>query len=278
MTLDAAFQKHPFLLYSPFWIKHAERCNPKSLDKNTIQRASDVFESWSFYPFERHDPEKPRPLVGRYLYGDVYDIERLCVYSNLLVFSANYCFVNVFEALMSGDTEYDQEVLDSALISACDWEFGCPMGSFYSASAPHKFHRLSRHYPLLELEGRVSGTSESDWLKMERIVDLLVKKGADVNKRGGQEHGLFVTPLTAASWWGRLSIVEKLIKEGADVNMVHMLTGRRTGGLFDYATPLIAACWTGRISTVELLLRHGAQVDLRAGRIGSALGEAACKG
>jgi hypothetical protein len=78
----------------------------------------------------------------------------------------------------------------------------------------------------------------------ERIVELLLAKGADVNAQGG----LFGNALQAASYGGHERIVELLLAKGADVNA--------QGGLFGNA--LQAASRGGHERIVELLRANGA--------------------
>ncbi|RVD81536.1 uncharacterized protein DFL_009396 [Arthrobotrys flagrans] len=269
-------QEHPFLIYSPFWIKHAENCDPKNLDRDKIRRLNGAFEAWFQYPPDHLYAGSMHP---RTLYTSIYSCgyrEHNRIYSSLLAFSANRCFINLVEALLlCPDIDYEQEKLDMALISACNWSLEYERPTVYGSD-------ILRSYPWLDSKGQVLGVSKADWLAREAVVDLLIKKGADVNVRGRDEFGQFGTPVTAACWWGRLKIVETLIKTGADVNLIHPDVDCDPASKFamdsSYATPLIAACWGGNISVAKFLIRHGAQVDIRAGRIGTALAEAACKG
>ena len=94
-------------------------------------------------------------------------------------------------------------------------------------------------------------------------MQLLLKKGADVNAEGG-EYG---TALQAASCRGYETVVQLLLKKGADVNA--------EGG--EYGTALQAASKNGHETVVQLLLKNGADVNAEGGEYGSAL-EAALKG
>ncbi|KAF8441155.1 ankyrin repeat-containing domain protein [Terfezia claveryi] len=88
-------------------------------------------------------------------------------------------------------------------------------------------------------------------------VQLLLKKGADVNITGGQ----YGTALIAAICCGHKDILQLLLKKGADVNI--------TGG--KYRTALIAAAYRERKDIVQLLLEKGADVNITGGKYGTAL-------
>jgi hypothetical protein len=97
-----------------------------------------------------------------------------------------------------------------------------------------------------------------------KIVELLLSEGADVNAQGGY-HG---SVLRAASLTGRNKIVELLLSQGADVNM-------QSGG---YGSALQAASERGHIKIVELLLSQGADVNMQGGGYGRALQAASARG
>lgn len=105
--------------------------------------------------------------------------------------------------------------------------------------------------PLLEAAGQ--GHAE--------VVEFLIAKGADVNARG-----MGLTPLLAASSWGRLAFattgdkartIRILLANGADVNLQDeswLKTGR---------TPLMFAVLKGDAALVQALLACGARLDLK---------------
>src|SRR5262249_7066859 len=78
----------------------------------------------------------------------------------------------------------------------------------------------------------------------EKVVELLLSKGAEVNAQGG-EYG---NALQAASRTGNEKVVELLLSKGAEVNA-------QGGG---YGNALQAASWRGSEKVVELLLSKGA--------------------
>ena len=81
------------------------------------------------------------------------------------------------------------------------------------------------------------------------IVELLTSNGADVNKKNIQGY----TPLMEASHYGISKIVELLIKKGANVN------DRSNIGF----TALMGATVEGSESIVELLIQNGADVNMQ---------------
>jgi ankyrin repeat protein len=91
----------------------------------------------------------------------------------------------------------------------------------------------------------------------EKIVEILIASGADVNCRGGR----FDTALIATAFSGHKKIVEILIASGADVNCL--------GGVC--STALIAAARCGHEKIVEILIASGADVESQGGDIGTAL-------
>jgi Ankyrin repeats (3 copies) len=98
----------------------------------------------------------------------------------------------------------------------------------------------------------------------EKIVELLLNRGADVNAQGGH----YGNALQAASYGGHEKIVELLLKRGADVNT--------QGG--EYGNALQAASYGGHEKIVELLLNRGADVNAQGGYYGNALQAASSRG
>ena len=97
-------------------------------------------------------------------------------------------------------------------------------------------------------------------LGKERMVELLLRGGADVNARG-VSHG---NALQLAVVNGHITVTELLLKNGADVNA-------QSGY---YSTALQAAANRGHIKLVELLLKNGANINAQGGFFGSALNAA----
>jgi ankyrin repeat protein len=85
----------------------------------------------------------------------------------------------------------------------------------------------------------------------EKIVELLLNAGANVNAQGGN----YGTALQIASLRGREKVVKLLLKAGADANAA--------GG--EYVTALHAASFKGHEEVVELLLKQGTDVIARVG-------------
>ncbi|KAJ7185146.1 ankyrin repeat-containing domain protein [Mycena haematopus] len=109
-----------------------------------------------------------------------------------------------------------------------------------------------------------SGLSLASCMGNIEIVDLLLKKGADINL----EVEYYGSALGAAAFQGILDVVSFLLKKGADVNI--------TNG--HYGSVLEAAAYQGSLATVSLLLEHGANINLVGGHYGSALEAAAYQG
>ncbi|KAJ9614361.1 hypothetical protein H2200_002497 [Cladophialophora chaetospira] len=133
----------------------------------------------------------------------------------------------------------------------------------------------------------------------ERMVELLLKGGADVNASGSFYIG---SPLLAASLCGHEGVVKLLLNAGANPNAAVGFFGSvlefsseqghqeevelLVGGSVDdspcandktYGSALWAAARQGRKEVVKLLLEHGADVNAQYYRFGSAL-EVASKG
>ena len=97
----------------------------------------------------------------------------------------------------------------------------------------------------------------------DRIVQLLLERGADANAQGG-EYG---NALQAACTGGHDKIAKMLLERGTDANA--------QGGV--YGNALQAACTGGHDKIAQILLERGAGVNAQGGRYGNAL-QAACFG
>ncbi|CAG2203069.1 unnamed protein product [Mytilus edulis] len=92
----------------------------------------------------------------------------------------------------------------------------------------------------------------------EKIVQLLIYKGSNVN----QANGMGITPLSAACKGENEKIVQKLIDNGSDVNQILIHNGsgvnqvEKTG-----ETPLTVACRGGNQQIVQLLIENGSVVN-----------------
>ena len=95
----------------------------------------------------------------------------------------------------------------------------------------------------------------------EKIVSLLLERGADINLIGGN----FGTALGAAARDGNGQIVSLLLERGANVNSI--------GGI--YETALCIAASTGNGQIVSLLLERGADINTIGGIYGTVLSAAA---
>ncbi|KAF4247129.1 hypothetical protein CNMCM8980_007809 [Aspergillus fumigatiaffinis] len=92
---------------------------------------------------------------------------------------------------------------------------------------------------------------------LQRTVERLAEKGADVNAQGGD----YGNALQAASQGGHKEVVQLLLEKGADVNV--------QGGV--YGNALRAASCHGHKEVVQLLLEKGADVNSQGGVYGDAL-------
>jgi len=80
-----------------------------------------------------------------------------------------------------------------------------------------------------------------------KIVDILIKEGADVN----YENRMGDTPLTKASWVGNLKVISALIEAGADLDRPHD------------EPPIILALKCNNDETVRFLVEKGANINLK---------------
>lgn len=244
--------QRPFLLYSPFWLRHAD----KSIDANDSEMGGNqeglkimeaIFRAWRFFPY----PCSQEKEYG--LYNHIYknmagaSVETC---ASLLNFSAYQGFARLFEkVLYVSHQEVSQHNLDQALIAACD----CGLQGEL------------RRDP--ESEDRLS---EAAWQAKEVIVRVLLDGGANPSRK--LRIGCFGSALTAACWGGRLSIVQMLLACDAKVN------AKIPEGW--YSTALSASVGGSSIPVTRLLIDRGADVNaqLKKGNIGSALAQAATRG
>src|SRR5258708_9421067 len=81
------------------------------------------------------------------------------------------------------------------------------------------------------------------------VVELLIRKGADVNARAGSKFRN--TPLQTALLCGQVATTKVLLDHGADPLV------RQSKG----ATPMHEAALIGRVELLELLVQHGAELS-----------------
>jgi ankyrin repeat protein/energy-coupling factor transporter ATP-binding protein EcfA2 len=261
----------PLLLYSPYWISHAERSiavghhEESGKDWQAMKR---VFQAWRFFPYDNRevvtDGEGHR--WSECLYTYIYENLRRTsdeASSCLLSFSAYQGFVCVFEGVFNAfRQDMSSSNLGHALTVACDG--GVEGRSERIGGVGDR----SRHDPEGEMRG--FGLPETAWEGKEAIIRILLNGGVDVNQT--EKVGDFGSALTAACWGGRVSMVQMLLDSGVDVN-AEVRGGR-------YGTPLIASVWRSSTAVTKLLIQHGADINaqVRAGYVGSALAEAAITG
>jgi len=242
----------PFLLYSPFWLRHAD----KSINANESEMVGNqegltimemLFRAWQFFPYTC-SREKEYGLYNHAYQNMAGASVETC--ANLLIFSAYQGFAYLFKkVLQASHQEVSQHNLDQALIAACD----CGLQGEL------------RRDP--ESEDRLS---EARWQAKEVIVRVLLDSGANPNRK--MRIGCFGSALTAACWGGRLSIVQMLLARDVKVN------AKIPEGW--YSTALRASVGGSSIPVTKLLIDRGVDVNaqLKDGNIGSALAEAATRG
>jgi ankyrin repeat protein len=93
----------------------------------------------------------------------------------------------------------------------------------------------------------------------EKVVQILVDRGADVNAQGAR----YGTALSIASAGSNEKIVQMLLDRGADIN-----------ALGDYGTALSLASALGNEKVIQILVDRGADVNAQGGRYGTALSAA----
>ena len=99
------------------------------------------------------------------------------------------------------------------------------------------------------------------------IVDLLLKRRADINAFGGK-HGTVLTAACSGSRQAteRLKIIKNLVEKGADIHAEGRLG----------SDAMQAASLNGHAGVVAFLLSKGADADSRGGEYGTALIAACC--
>ena len=104
----------------------------------------------------------------------------------------------------------------------------------------------------------------------EKVVQLLLDRGADVNARSGvydkARNGDYDNALSTASYRGHENIIRLLLSKGADINA--------QVGWFGNA--LQKAIYSGYKTIVQLLLDLGGDINTQGGRFGSLLQTAVC--
>lgn len=86
-----------------------------------------------------------------------------------------------------------------------------------------------------------------------QLVDYLIQKGFDVNKRSTQEGR---TPLSLASQYGHAEVVRRLISAKANIELCDKQN----------TSPLFFASWEGHREIVQLLIEAGANPNREAGK------------
>jgi len=103
------------------------------------------------------------------------------------------------------------------------------------------------------------GLSPLSWaanMGHEAVVELLIRRGADIDGRDIREHDHDVlAPIECAARLGHLKIIELLLSKGASVE------GNNSDELDSRMTPLGWAARMGNLSVVKALLSHGANIE-----------------
>ncbi len=129
-----------------------------------------------------------------------------------------------------------------------------------------RFFESSDCRSIIDRWGREYGTAlhAASFGGHEKIVQMLLEKGADVNVQGGH----YGNALQAASYRGQNQVVQILLHYGADVNA--------QGGT--YGNALQAASVEGHGQVVQILFHYGADVNAQGGSYGNALHAASSGG
>jgi serine/threonine-protein phosphatase 6 regulatory ankyrin repeat subunit B len=112
-----------------------------------------------------------------------------------------------------------------------------------------------------DLKIKATGTGYAGWLAIHllsslnhenniRILDILLRHGADINARDGEG----TSPLTNSISFGQRKLVELLCQRGADLNMVG-------GGVLGNSA-LMQAAFKGKLDRVEILLKYKPLINL----------------
>ncbi|OBT61859.1 hypothetical protein VE03_08815 [Pseudogymnoascus sp. 23342-1-I1] len=165
--------------------------------------------------------------------------------------------------------DLDTEQLDAQI----NWQLADDSGLFGNPLQVAAYHGEDKIVKLLLERGADVNTQggrygnalqAAAYGRQEEVVELLLEQGANANAEGGHYH----TALQAAAYRGSEGIVELLIKQGANINA--------QGGQNN--TALQTAVCNGLEEMVEVLLRLGADVNTQGGDDGNALQAAACRG
>ncbi|KAH8834272.1 hypothetical protein DL96DRAFT_1810582 [Flagelloscypha sp. PMI_526] len=225
-VLEQSDRRTPFEYSRNNWFKHVFPDCPHVL----LSQQQQIYEAF--------------PWPKRHLYDPGYHKNAL------LESAASFCLLDFLETRLIMNT-WSEEILGSTLIAA-------------SGSRRPKLLALQSCYLLL-LHGAKAdycGNSGSALHAASQagnleVIQLLLKKGADVNATGGGNG----TALHIASQYGNMEVVEFLVKHGADINAI--------GG--KYGTALQAVAKWGNLKVTQLLVKKGADVNAIGGKYGTAL-------
>ncbi len=88
---------------------------------------------------------------------------------------------------------------------------------------------------------------ESDWDNPDKLIEILVKAGADVNA----SNAVGTTPLITAAYFNKVALMEMLIEAGADISKKE-----KTG-----VSAMSYAARNGNMEAMDLLLEKGADIN-----------------
>jgi uncharacterized protein len=151
--------------------------------------------------------------------------------------------MGLFDRIFKGNPADRQNPLDIALINAIVTDtYDQAIQAINSGANPNSFDRNLLPAILLSASRQ-----------QVKIVEALVKSGADINKKGtDKKQKIFnSSALIAASANGNFDIVKTLLEANADKNITD-----DTG-----LTPLMSAAYMGNDNVVELLIQKGASIE-----------------
>jgi ankyrin repeat protein len=262
----ATLARYPFAEYAAtYWYEHYKSSDERVFPVDPIvmrffKGESSAFQNW----IRMHDPD--RPYESPNFERDADDIASPVYYASLLGLRFVLHELLDLEKEEGARASKLQELSSSSVSSLVNVQGG----DFSNALQAACWRGNEKIVQLLLDKGaavNAQGGYYGNTLQAaskeghEKIVQLLLDKGAEVNAQGGY----YGNALQAASSRGHEKIVQLLLDKGAEANA--------QGG--EYGNALQAACWRGHEKIVQLLLDKGAAVNAQGGYYGNTL-QAAC--